>query len=503
MPLKGTTSIESKSSEEGGSGAEPVKKFGFDPPKSKSPDIDFSSKVEIMEQLFNNSSSDLVTAEMTSESEVERSNENDSRKFYDSSSSRVKKEIGTGLPFEPKAFSPPKTRPEPQDPNIIDVAFESSTVEVPSENVSARAPRPRTTSQPGPINLWGGESFKGTVTSRSYGVGFNRPVSGLDLKAAADASVSLKKQDVITDGTRPGSLGTMDDSKKLDDTRLSGGDAATESQGREKKDLESLEMELKLRLMEEKNRMLEEKLNTSRIVEETKQAKEQSYSNQIAELVEHIQRLEKEVGDSAAKAERALRSSEDEIKRMAEVIEVKTKSQSLLEAEREKLLTESNEIRLSAERQSKKDMEALKERLVDSAKSELQQLKSIYDKQMDSITEQLKTKLEQEKSLMKITQSQSKELEGLKEEIDRLQNERNPDSSVTISGNREDPQIDVEEMMETIQNIEPLHNVVLASDASSKEEAPSVGKESPMKNLPTYETFSKGKQKAANLYDTP
>jgi chromosome segregation ATPase len=325
-------------------------------------------------------------------------------------------------------------------------------------------------------------------------------VSGLDSKAAADASASLKKQDVITDGTRPGSPGTMDDSKKLDDTSLSGGDAATELQGREKKDLESLEMELKLRLMEEKNRKLEENLNTSRIIEDTKQAKEQSYSNQIAELVEHIQRLEKEVGDSAAKAERALRSREDEIKRMAEVIEVKTKSQSLLEAEREKLLTESNEIRLSAERQSKKDMEALKERLVDSAKSEL---KLMYDKQMYSITEQLKSKLEQEKSLTEITKSQSKELEGLKEQIDRLQNERSADSSVTISGNSKDPQIDVEEMMETIQNIQPLHDVVLASDASRKEEAPGVGKESQMKNLPTYETFSKGKQKAASLYDTP
>jgi hypothetical protein len=526
-PLKGAVGIESKSSEDA-SGTEPVKKFGFDPLKSKlgsavtpppmkglaakkegmpftTPASTLKTKLQVLDndlsledEMSESHSDDESPSSVKNSMNVEFTdigsffNEESFNPLSGSSNTRVKKEIGTGLPFEPKAFSPPKTRPEPQDPSIIDVAFESSTVEAPLGD-ALRPPKPRTTSQPGPINLWGGESFKGTVTSRAYGVGFNRPASGLDSKVA-DSSVPPKKQNAIADEIRSRRQDTASDSKMSDDAKLIGKDAA------EPQERKPLEMELKLRLLEEKNRMLEEKLNASITIEEKKRAEEQSYSNQIAELVEHMRRLEKEVGDSAIKSERALRSREDEIKRITEVIEIKTNAQLSLETKTEKLLSEINEIRVSAERQSKKDMEALKERLIDSAKSELLQVKSAYDKQVEDIAKQLKMKVDHEKSLMEITQSQSNQLKDLKEQIDRLQNERRVDSSESreelTSGNSKDPQISVEDTMETIQNIEPLHDVVLASDSSSEQYTLGDEKESSKRYLPKYETFSQGKHSA-------
>jgi hypothetical protein len=82
------------------------------------------------------------------------------------------------------------------------------------------------------------------------------------------------------------------------------------------------EKDLKIKLLEETNRLLEEKLKlkileeASKTEEDKRKAEQLLYSEQIGLLANHISRLEKQVASAAAKAERAVRSREDEIKKM-------------------------------------------------------------------------------------------------------------------------------------------------------------------------------------------
>jgi chromosome segregation ATPase len=254
-------------------------------------------------------------------------------------------------------------------------------------------------------------------------------------------------------------------------------------------------MERRIGLLEEQNRLLGEKLQASKVEDHRQQAEKQSISKEIEKLMDHMKRLENEVTDSAAKSERAIRSREDEIKTMAEVIQIKTNNQSSLEARTEKLLQEIDEIRLSTEKQTKKDMETLKNSLLESAKQELSEMKVVHKRQMDDITMKLKVKLEQENVLVKTTRAQSEQLKELKDQIIRLQQERTSPSDLSGGENGASPasnnkldQMNVEEVMETIQNIDPLHNIVLASDDASEKSV-----DSSRNDIPRYETFSRGK----------
>jgi hypothetical protein len=107
----------------------------------------------------------------------------------------------------------------------------------------------------------------------------------------------------------------------------------------------------------------------------------------------------------------------------------------------------------------------------------------------------LKVKLEQENVLVKTTRAQSEQLKELKDQIIRLQQERTSPSDLSGGENGASPasnnkldQMNVEEVMETIQNIDPLHNIVLASDDASEKSV-----DSSRNDIPRYETFSRGK----------
>ena len=158
-----------------------------------------------------------------------------------------------------------------------------------------------------------------------------------------------------------------------------------------------------------------------------------------------------------------------------------------------------DDARLASERQSKRELEMLKNKLVESAKSELSQMKILHNKHIDDISDQFKTKVQSEKALVEITDSQAEQLAELKSQIAHLQLERATSRSdrkedAQLRNKKADSQINVEEVMETIQNIEPIHSVVLASDDVSKDQDIIGASEGAiMYDLPKYETFSQGK----------
>jgi hypothetical protein len=496
-----------------------VKAFGSNPLKAKI-GMNPSSMFSVKGQKSINQASSRIDLEVSDAPDTADGNLDDD--FPDSSSvggdlqnnessgdpfivtDRVPKEIGTGAPFEPKAFSPPKTRADPIDPSIIDVAFESS----PEEEYDmmfekqVRESKMRPPNQPNrPMNLWGGESFKGTVSSRSYGVGpINRPSGSSDAKPPNDI---LKNQDTVTESRQVQSTKQEKDKEASSSESIAMNRSAAILEDSKSR----TEMDFMIQLLEEQNRLLEEKLKVqlseaSKIEEDRRKNEKQSYSEQINLLADHISRLEKEVTASASKSERAIRSREDEIKKMAEIIQTKTKSQSALEAKTEKLLREIDNIRLSTEKQSRQDLESLKNRLLESAKSELSAIKSQHDKKIDDITLELKMKDEQTKEMSKINQVQSELLSDLKSQVAELQQnesfrkskevERVKEETTTSSDN-EHTQLKVEEVMENIQSIGPLHNIVLASDVPA-EERPTDNAHSPINGLPKYETLSRGKK---------
>eukprot|EP00956_Cyclotella_meneghiniana_P044143 scaffold303554_cov66-Cyclotella_meneghiniana.AAC.1 len=88
---------------------------------------------------------------------------------------------------------------------------------------------------------------------------------------------------------------------------------------------------------------------------------------------------------------------------MSQVIQVS------LEAKTEKLLKEIETIRISTERQSRKDIV-----------TELSKLKGLYNKQLDEITTQLKDKVDQEAAFMEITESQSEQIKELKGQLETI-----------------------------------------------------------------------------------
>eukprot|EP00804_Cyclotella_cryptica_P017457 CCRYP_017389-RB/>CCRYP_017389-RB protein AED:0.07 eAED:0.07 QI:1263/0.75/0.6/1/0.5/0.4/5/0/848 len=432
--------------------------------------------------------------------------------LIDAPDDRVRKEIGTGAPYEPKAFSPPRTMSDRRNPGIIDIVSESTSDEedclfefdntaMGSANKEKKMRPPIQPSRP--LNLWSGESFKGTVSSRSYGLGFNRPLASPDSKLSdvEPTQTSRYKQErdeagntteINTDHNEVTSL----ISPKREDKNMTTGDPTHTTP----------EMNLKLKLLEEKNRLLEEKLRlkileTTRIEENKRKAEQRVYSEQIGMLSNHISRLEKQVSSAAAKAERAVRSREDEIKKMTEVIERKTNSQSVLESRTEMLLREIDDLRSSTDKRNRNAMENLKNSLLESVKMKLSELKSMHEQKLDSIASQLKVQEEKRKEMSELNQSQSKELSDLKTQLIHLkeseplsktkQNERENKSAVNDTS--EQPQSSVEEVMKNIQNIAPLHNIILASDdVSDKQGSTKSNSDTPANSLPKYETLSQG-----------
>ena len=95
------------------------------------------------------------------------------------------KKLGEGASLGPMAFSPPRTKASDVSkmPVIIDAEIDSGETaridcgdedrdEVEPPELKGRRPLPQSNR---PINLWGGESFSGRVSSRSYGLGSSSP----------------------------------------------------------------------------------------------------------------------------------------------------------------------------------------------------------------------------------------------------------------------------------------------------------------------------------------
>ena len=84
----------------------------------------------------------------------------------------TEKQIGTGASFSPKAFIPPESRPRPKSLEIFDafIDLESANNDG-TYSYCVQDGRP----QKQPMNLWSGESFYGTASSRVYGLGSIRP----------------------------------------------------------------------------------------------------------------------------------------------------------------------------------------------------------------------------------------------------------------------------------------------------------------------------------------
>ncbi|KAL7522584.1 hypothetical protein ACHAWX_007290 [Stephanocyclus meneghinianus] len=424
--------------------------------------------------------------------------------LIDAPDGSVRKEIGTGAPFEPKAFSPPKTRTDKQT-GIIDVAFEStdedawgfSEYDNTAMGNEVKDTKQRPSIQPSrPLNLWSGESFKGTVSSRSYGLGFNRPLASSESMSSGvepnQTSRVKQRRDEVENTIELNTERTEDSishTLKREDTNVTAGDLTHTIP----------EKDLKIKLLEESNRLLKEKLKlkileTSKAEEDKRKAEQRLYSEQIGLLANHIVRLEKQVASAAAKAERAVRSREDEIKTMAEIIERKTSSQSVLEARTETLLREINNLQSSTEKQNRKDMENLKNALLESVKLELSKLKSLHSKELDSIASQLKVEEEKRKEMLKINQSQSKQLSDLKTQLIVLQQNDSLSKAKQVERENEvalNNKINVEEVMENIKSIPSLHNVILAGDdVSDKQGSTKINADSPTNSLPKYETLS-------------
>ena len=333
-PLKGFTANINESSDTDSKGV--VKKFGLDSPKSQlggsspslfplkgfaaktnessedskgeeslksnvgvsilaSPPSGFATKTSSTDDTLKSKNiSDEISESFSLDDTFE--NDKNSETSFAATKPQSDKVIGTGAPFEPKAFSPPKSRSEPIDPSVIDVAFESSSEEAPLINSEFHAPKKTKPNQSVPVNLWGGESFKGTVSSRTYGVGYNRPVS-LDPKPPNDLSSSSTEKSSSSDSpvhTLNQEIEYQKNTRTKDDR-----------EDNMKIDLSTVssEMKLKVELLEEKNRILEEKLQATKLVEEKHRSETSNFTKQIADLMNHMKRLEKEVSDSVVKSD--------------------------------------------------------------------------------------------------------------------------------------------------------------------------------------------------------
>jgi hypothetical protein len=174
-----------------------------------------------------------------------------------------------------------------------------------------------------------------------------------------------------------------------------------------------------------------------------------------------------------------------------------------LETRTERLLCEIDNLQSSTEKQNRKDMEHLKNSLLESVKIELSKLKSLHSQELDSIVSQLKFEEERRKEMSKINQSQSKQLSDLKTQLINLQ--QNDSLSKTKQVERESNaalknKINVEEVMENINSIDSLHNIILATnDVSDKQGSTKTSTDSPTNYLPKYETLSQGKSYHHNL----
>ncbi|KAL9178309.1 hypothetical protein ACHAXT_001737 [Thalassiosira profunda] len=256
------------------------------------------------------------------------------------------KTIGTGASFQPIFTPPPPRAPASEIVDIeIDVESESDDETVRSEligeggePVSEKRNEPPRQSRPQPMNLWSGESFSGTVSSRVYG---RADTSMADAKASARPEEVQRSEPKIPEQQR----------KEQD---------AIESEAEEKR-----------RLQDEKRLVLEKERAASRLLAKVEEERalmkaelEKRFEREVAlareKLREEAQRMEAERASARAKEEarwiekqnlRAQkRIQQEKANASAEISEMKRKLREeaqQLEAMRSRTTTEEEALRLA------------------------------------------------------------------------------------------------------------------------------------------------------------
>mmetsp|Transcript_12054 Transcript_12054/g.26279 ORF Transcript_12054/g.26279 Transcript_12054/m.26279 type:complete len:1083 (-) Transcript_12054:123-3371(-) len=254
------------------------------------------------------------------------------------------KKMGTGASFAPKAFTPPQARPRPTSAEIVDAEIDDKHVNI-EGNSSFPAQEEKTnesvrqTKQTG--NLWSGESFYGTASSRVYGLGSTRTSAAggaLDNPREKDEATSTnvgkmeENNRVTADNAKAGARQAEMPRTDLEIEALAAEQERREEVIMKKREEEGSRLEDEKRLVEEKARVAflladaERKmaLQLKRIDEERGQTKaelakaarekaeaEKKMLNIEATRLKEVRWLEKRLAEEMSSAKRMLKEEQD------------------------------------------------------------------------------------------------------------------------------------------------------------------------------------------------
>ncbi|KAL7430582.1 hypothetical protein ACHAXH_003779, partial [Discostella pseudostelligera] len=215
------------------------------------------------------------------------------------------KTIGTGGSFTPKAFTPPKVRPTPKTLDIVDGFIDLDSWK--DESYSSQEERNESFRQvKQPKNIWTGESFYGTASSRVYGLG----ADNIDIKRRGDMKTPLREErEPVTEQANnfmvPSNLGDENERIAEETTNLI----------REKARVASLLADAERKLADQLRKIEEERRETKEllvIAARDKAAAEKRASKLEATLMKDVRFLERRLADEIALAKLKLKEEQEQ-----------------------------------------------------------------------------------------------------------------------------------------------------------------------------------------------
>jgi hypothetical protein len=203
------------------------------------------------------------------------------------------KVMGTGRSFTPKAFTPPKARPMPKTLDIVDGFIDLDSWKDEGNPVTESGRQAKQ-----PKNIWTGESFYGTASSRVYGLG----ADNIDVRKRSDMKAPLREEKEPT--TAQSNTEDVDHDKNLEEMNLLRG----------KENVSLLLADAERKIAEQMQRIEEERKETKAILESTareKAAFEKRASKLEATLMNDVRFLERRLADEVSLAKLKLKEEQD------------------------------------------------------------------------------------------------------------------------------------------------------------------------------------------------
>ncbi|KAL3815641.1 hypothetical protein ACHAXA_006916 [Cyclostephanos tholiformis] len=294
----------------------------------------------------------------------------------------AEKQIGTGASFAPKAFTPPESRPRPKSLEIVDAFIDlESANDDGMYSYSVQEGR----QQKQPMNLWSGESFYGTASSRVYGLGSIRPSkSGGGVESPQESKDRSINDDAASTNTNKSDVkkrATVNNLNAGSEVEIPMEDPAVLTAWKKKEESFLKKQARERRRLEDEKRLIEEKERVAKLLAdaEVKLARqlermEEERRQTTAELVraaEKIAEAESRILDLEVTRAIEVRSLEERLKEKTSLAkrQLKQEQDKYLEQAR---LRQIEEVR-KVEEQNKLAQRILKERLAEEkVKSEVE-----------------------------------------------------------------------------------------------------------------------------------